>query len=267
MVTRWLTVAALVTIVALPARAQGALDLPEDPWAADPALADLMNWVTFQMTFDAGGIVPDMAAGEWEATLRGEAQFAPGRDGLALVCGPGSVRATFPRGPNATMGTRGACSLWVCPVEWTRENGGNTTFVTASNGAFYLQRQGPAHNEEGRYTRHEGMQYLIRGDLTGNQILMTGTANWPNGKWRLIVANWSWPVMSWSIDGGELQSTAVDNIPDDSYFGGIVVGAEGGEPTLIDDLTFYRRPLSIAEIRLIHETFRPEHVTPTEEQP
>ena len=67
--------------------------------------------------------------------------------------------------------------------------------------------------------------------------------------------------MSLSIDGGELQSTVVDNAPDESYFGGLNIGAMGGEPTLIDDLTFYRRPLTPAEIRLIYETFRP-----TEEQ-
>lgn len=267
MVTRWPTIAALVTILALCAHAQDASDLPADPWTSDPVLRDLMNWVTFQMTFDAGSMVPDMAAGEWEATVQGEPQFRQGLRGMAVLAGAGSGRAVFPRGPNATLGTRGACSLWVCPVEWTRVNGGNTTFVTAGNGAFYLQRQGPAHNEEGRTTRHEGVQYLIRGELTGNQTLMAGTATWPNGKWRLIVANWSWPVMSWSIDGGELQSTAVDNIPDESYFGALVVGAAGGEPTLLDELTFYRRPLTIEEIRLVYETFRPEQATPTEEQP
>lgn len=267
MPTRWLTIATLLTVVALPARAEGPLELPEDPWAADPVLEALMNWVTFQMTFDAGRMVPDMAANGWEATVQGEPQFRPGLRGQALLCGPGSARAIFPRGANVTLGTRGACSLWICPVEWTRVNGGNTTFVVTTNGSFYLQRQGPAHNEEGRATRHEGVQYLIRGDLTGNQTLMSGTANWPDGQWRLIVANWSWPVFAWSIDGGELQSATVDNIPGDDYFGGLIVGAAGGEPTLIDDLTFYRRPLTLTEIRLIYETFRPEPVTPTEEQP
>ncbi len=156
------------------------------------------------------------------------------------------------------MGTRGAVSLWIRPVHWTRVNGGNTTFLMTSNATFYLQRQGPAHDETGKLTRQEGVQYLIRGETTGNVTLMTGTANWPDGRWRLIVANWAWPTVSWSIDGGEFVGRSVRVNPDDGHFGDLVVGATGGEPTLIDELTIYRRPLTQAEARHLYETFRPE---------
>ena len=233
-----------------------------DPWAdaycADPALRELMDWVTFQLTFDAGSMVPDMAAGEYGFSLQETPQFGPGLRGLALVAGEGSGRAIYPRGPNATLETRGAVSLWICPVEWTRDNGGNTTFLMTSNASFYLQRQGPMHNDEGICTRHEGFQYLIRGEVTGNKTLMVGTAKWPPGKWRFIVANWSWPTISLSIDGGEFMSVTVKDVPDQDYFGNLLVGATGGEKTLIDELTIYRRPLSLDEVRSLYEGFRPK---------
>jgi hypothetical protein len=127
-----------------------------------------------------------------------------------------------------------------------------------SNATFYLQRQGPAHNDEGVVTRHEGFQYLIRGEVTGNKTLMVGTENWPPGRWRFIVANWSLPTMSLSIDAGEFGSVTVKQVPDDDYFGSLAVGARGGERTLIDELTIYRRPLSLDEVRLLYETFRPQ---------
>jgi len=203
-------------------------------------------------------MVPEMAAGEWDGQVSGEPAFAPGVSGSALRVGDGGGRAVYPRGPNATMGTRGAVSLWICPVQWTRVNGGNTTFLVAGNGAFYLQRQGPAHDETGKLTRHEGVQYLVHGELTGNKTLMTGSADWPDGQWRFVVANWSWPVFSWSIDGGEFVGISVKSSPDESYFGSLVVGATGGEPTLIDELTIYRRPLTQQEARHLYESFRPQ---------
>lgn len=229
----------------------------DDPYCASPALRELMDWVTFQLSFDAGSMVPEMAAGEYDLSLHGRPQFESGISGLALVAGEGSGRAIYPRGPNATMGTRGAVSLWVCPVQWTHHNGGNTTFLMTTNASFYLQRQGPAHNEEGRCTRHEGFQYLIRGEVTGNKTLMVGTEKWPPGKWRFIVANWSWPTMSLSIDGGEFKSASVKSNPDESYFDRLAVGATGGEKTLVDELTIYRRPLTLDEVRLLHEALLP----------
>jgi len=248
-----------LALLSLPAWADGQqATVPwDDPYSARPALRELMDWVTFQVSFDAGRMVPEMAAGEYDLSVHGTPQFEPGIRWLALVAGEGSGRAIYPRGPNATMGTRGAVSLWICPVAWTHDKGGNTTFLMTTNSSFYLQRQGPMHNEEGRCTRHEGFQYLIRGEVTGNKTLMVGTEKWPPGKWRLIVANWSWPTMSLSIDGGEFKSASVKNSPDEDYFGKLVVGATGGEKTLIDELTIYRRPLTLDEVRLLFETFNP----------
>ena len=244
-------------VCAAPAVAQpsGAWD---DPWQSSPLVRDLADRIIFQLTCDGDSVLPVMAAGAWEPRVLGTPQFADGLVGRALVAGDGSGRIVYPRGPNASMAGRGAVSLWICPVQWTRDNGGNTTFLTAANGAFYLQRQGPAHNDQGIVTRYEGVQFLIRGEVTGNQTLMVGTDKWPNGRWRLLVANWSLPTMSFSIDGGEFQTTGVDAVPEDAYFGDLAVGASGGELTLIDEITIYKRPLTREEVSAIYDTFKPQ---------
>ncbi|MBM3497809.1 MAG: hypothetical protein FJX74_03975, partial [Armatimonadetes bacterium] len=114
------------------------LDPRADPYVADPALRSLVDWVTFRLTFDGDSLMPDMAAGAWEPTLHGSPQFADGVKGRALVAGGESGGALFPRELNAPLTTRGAISLWLCPLEWTHDNGGNTEFLMTTNASFYL---------------------------------------------------------------------------------------------------------------------------------
>ncbi len=217
----------------------------------------MMDWATFRLTFDHDSLVPDMAAGEYKFGVEGQPQFAEGVSGRALVAGEGSGQGLYPREGNAPLETRGAISLWICPVGWTRQQGGNTTFLMTSNASFYLQRQGPMHNDEGVVTRYEGLQFLMLSQRTGNQCLMLDTSKWQAGQWRLVVAQWSWPTMSLSLDGGEFTSVSVKQNPTAAEFGALLVGADGGELTLIDELTIYRRPLTLPEVRLLYETLKP----------
>lgn len=241
------------------ALAQPAADPRSDPYFANPALRELMPWVTFQLTFDAGSFVPDLAAGEAKFTLQGKPLFAPGVKGAALVAGgpEGSGVALYPRGANAPLESRGAVALWVCDAGWTRVNGGNTTLLMTSNATFYVQRQGPLV-EGPTVKRFEGLQYLMLSPVTGNQCLMYGTAQFPPGVWHLLVANWSWPTMSVSLDGEEFQTATVKAAPGAELFGGLAVGATGGEKTLLDELTIFRRPLALPEVRVLYEALRPK---------
>jgi hypothetical protein len=254
---RGVLLAAVLSASAWPACAGPPADPRANPYFANPTLRALMGWVTFQLTFDGGSMVPDMAAGDPKFTPGGTPQFAPGIMGLALVAGGQSGNAIFPRELNGPFDTRGAISLWLCPVEWTHVNGGNTEFLMTTNASFYLQRQGPMHNAEGVVTRQEGMQFLMLSPVTGNNCLAFGTEGWPLGQWRLVVANWSWPTMSFSLDGGEFQSVSVKQNPTAANFGGILVGSSGGEKTLMDELTIYRRPLTLEEARAVYQAFKP----------
>ena len=235
-----------------------AADPWQDPWNADPVLRELADRITLQVTFEGDSMTPVMAAGEWEPHISGTPVFADGPFGRCLLAGDGSGSATYPRGPNATLATMGAVSLWVCPVQWTHVNGGNTVFVMTRNSTFYIERQGPGHDETGRLTRHENVFFLILGSVTGNNALGFGTLKWPLGKWRFLVANWRLPTMSFSLDGGEFKTTTIKQVPDDGYFGDLVIGAAHGETTLLDEITFYRRPLTPQEVRRLYETFRPD---------
>lgn len=248
---------ALAACWAACACAEGLLDPRSDLYYRNLRLRDLMPWVTLQLTFDSDSLVPDLAAGDPAVTPHGQPLFAPGIKGRALVAGDGSGQAAFARAGNANLETRGAVSLWVCPTGWTHHQGGNTTFLMTSNSSFYLQRQGPMHNDEGVVTRHEGVQFLMLSQVTGNQCLMVGTGDWPQGRWRLLVANWSWPTMSLSLDGGEFQSLTVKHSPGPEQFGALVVGASSGEQTLLDELTIYRRPLTLDEVRALYQALSP----------
>ncbi|MBM3475229.1 MAG: LamG domain-containing protein [Armatimonadetes bacterium] len=248
-----------LTLALLPnvAAPQAPADPRADPYVADPTLRSLMDWVTLRLTFDADSMLPDMAAGAFEPTLHGTPQFAEGVKGRALVAGGESGGAFLARRLNAPLETRGAISLWLCPLEWTHVNGGNTEFLMTTNFSLYLQRQGPLHNEEGVVTRQEAVQFLMLSEVTGNNCLAFGTEDWPLGKWRLLVANWSWPVMSFSLDGGEFQSVSVKQSPTEANFGDLLVGSAGGEKTLMDELTIYRRPLTLDEARHLYDALKP----------
>jgi len=228
-----------------------------DLYFAHEGLRHLLEWATFKLSFDAGSMVPDLAAGDWQPRLVGEPKFLPGLRGLALLAGGESGAGVYPRERNATLDSQGCLALWLCPLEWTHEQGPNTEYVMTTNATFYLERQGPMHNEEGQVTRHEGLLGLVRGEVTGNQTLVLDTTKWPNGEWRLIVLNWSWPVFSLSQNGSEFSSLTTRAAPPAGYFGDLVIGSRGGEKTLVDEVFFFRRPLAREEIRLLYEALKP----------
>jgi hypothetical protein len=240
----------------LPAQAPPA-DPRADPYFARPELRALMSWVTFQDTFDAGSLVPDMAAGEYKFTPHGTPQFQPGVKGLALQAGGETGAAMYPHARNFPLESRGSLSVWLCPLGWTHDNGPNTEYVRTANATFYLERQGPMHNAEGVGTRLECLLYIIRGTSAGNQTLYADTAAWPQGQWRLIVLNWDWPVLEISVNGEDFSTATTTGGPKPEEIGDFLVGSRGGEVTLMDELMIYRRPLTRAEAKALYQAFAP----------
>lgn len=230
-------------------------DPRQSPYFAVPELRQVMEWATFQLTFDAGSMMPDMAAGDAKLGVNGTPQFVPGLRGQALVAGEGSGAAGYASVGNVSFASQGAIALWVMPVAWTHVQGGNTVFLMTSNSNFYLERQGP-WIEGTELKRQEAVLYLLFSKTVGNGCLSLGTNDWPLNQWRLIVANWSWPTMSLSLDGGEFQSATLKGKPPAEEFGGLYVGASGGEKTLLDEITIFRRPLTLAEVKAMYEALR-----------
>lgn len=223
-----------------------------------PQFERLMDAVTFHVSFDADSMTPDMAeAAEYEPKVYGPhskatagPQFADGLIGRALVLGAGG--AVYPRVGNVPMERRGAIALWVRPHGWQRPRDGNCVFAMTSNAKFYLQRQGPLVDDDGKVRRHEGVQYLVFVPDQRTPTLTAGST-WKNDKWYLLVANWSWPTFELSVDGGPFQVRSLAAVPPQGNFGSLVLGDRSGNVRgLIDEVMAFRRPLRIEEARLLY---------------
>lgn len=221
-----------------------------------PELRRLMEAVTLQVSFDQRTLVPDMAEGvrfepqRLDVTRQGP-EFAPGVVGQALVLGTGA--AVYPRLGNVLLEKRGAIALWIRPENWERPRDGNHVFAMTTNASFYLQRQGPDVDDEGRVRRHEGVQYLVF--LPDKQRAgLVEDAPWQNGRWYLLVANWSWPTLELSINGEPFKVTSLPREPGEGVFGDLVVGSRSDRPRgLLDELMAFRRPLTLDEVKLLYD--------------
>ena len=229
---------------------------PDWPYLG-PEFRGLMDAVTFHVGFDSASATPEMAEGpDYAPKLIGThdaptepPQFADGLVGKALVLGTGS--AVYPRAGNVFLGSRGALALWIRPEGWQRPRDGNCVFAMTTNATFYLERQGPDRDDDGRVRRHEGILYLARVPDARMTTLNGGSA-WQNGRWYLLVANWSWPTMELSVNGEPFQVRALPEAPDDETFGDLVVGDRSGQPRgLLDEVFAFRRPLALDEVQLL----------------
>ncbi len=231
-------------------------DRPASPYLR-PEFRSLMDAVTLHLSFDGGTMSPEMAAGEqfqpavfgsW-SDPKGAPRFEAGLIGNALVLGSGG--AVYPRNGNVLLETRGAIALWIKPQQWQRPRDGNCVFVMTSNATYYLERQGPDVDDEGRVLRHEGILYLA--NVPGSRgATINGGSDWTNGRWYLLVANWSWPTMELSVNGEPFAVRSLSQTPADATFGQLVVGDRSDQPRgLLDELFAFGRPLTLEEVRLL----------------
>jgi hypothetical protein len=249
-----LRVCALAALCLLGPR--GPLPAAESPYLR-PEFQRLMDAVTWHVSFDQDSLMPDLAEGdEYRPTMAPPAspelagpQFADGLLGRALVLGSGS--AAYPRAGNVTLEQRGAVAMWIQPQNWQRPRDGNCVFLMTGNSTFYLERQGPDVDDEGRVRRQEGILYLaiVPGLRTST---IDGGGDWKNGQWYLLVANWSWPTMELSVNGGPFAVRSLSQSPPDGVFGNLVLGDRGGAARgLIDEVFAFRRPLTLEEVQLL----------------
>ncbi|MDD5520777.1 MAG: DUF6067 family protein [Kiritimatiellae bacterium] len=234
----------------------------ESPVPRISELDPLMDCVTFYLSFDNSKFEPDFAAGRGVGKLSGNASFVSGVSGQAELIGTGGAAAIFSRTNNFPVTRRGAVSLWVSPQEWDHRNDGNIVFMMTGNASFYLQRQGPLYKSDGQVQRHEALQLLCLSPVTGHAGIMHNCSDWKNGDWHFLVANWQWPVLEFSVDGGPFQAKAVVHMPTEQTFGDLIIGGHTGPKTLLDEVTIYRRPLTETEARLLWRNPRLQRPAP-----
>ena len=122
--------------------------------------------------------------------------------------------------------------------------------------AFYIERQGPKRKPNGLWARHEvllaGMQRGVKGARSAK------CSDWPDGEWRLVAVNWSWPELALSIDGKPFNAFVFKHKPDPKLFSGFLLGSRRGDPTLIDEVFFFNRPFSVSEVKAMYEALKPK---------
>lgn len=250
----WIGTAVLVGVAGVAAAAEPTGR--ESPYLR-PEFRRLMDAVTFHVSFDRGTMMPDMAEGaKYLPTTAGAGggratgpEFSQGIVGQALVLGSGA--AVYPRAGNVLLGKRGAVALWIKPENWQRPRDGNCVFAMTTNSTFYLERQGPDVDDDGRVRRHETILYLV-GAPKKRLFSIAVWPAWENGRWYLLVANWSWPTFELSVNGGPFEVQSTPETLDDAGFGDLVLGQRGGPARgLLDEFMAFRRPLTLEEARLL----------------
>jgi len=255
MKVHWIRAAVLVGVSALAMAAEPAG--PTSPYFR-PEFRRLMDAVTLHVSFDRGSMMPDMAEGaSYAPKIFGARrdrsktpEFAKGLVGQALVLGSGY--AVYPRAGNVLLGKRGALALWIRPENWQRPRDGNCVFAMTTNSTFYLERQGPDVDADGRVRRHESVLYLAGAPKKRLFNVAVGPA-WENGRWHLLVANWSWPTFELSVDGRPFDIQSIPDALEDAGFGDLALGDASGQARgLLDEVMAFRRPLTLEEAKLLH---------------
>jgi len=80
---------------------------------------------------------------------------------------------------------------------------------------------------------------------------LTG-GRWENDKWYLLVANWSWPRMELSINGGPFRTRSLPDVPEPGNFGSLLIGSRVGDRGLLDEFLSFNRPLTREEAQLLY---------------
>jgi len=217
-------------------------------WGAMMVHAD--SGLLFHATFDDSLEANSLAGVVSPVSLAGteQPQYAPGKFGRALVCGPGEALVSYAT-EGSLMGPCGTVSLWVCPQNWTPEDGNFHTFFecgrdVAGEGWLIL------------YKYYQGGTLLLRyKDEDGHVGMATATdLGWEPGQWHHLAGTWSASALRIYIDG-KLVATAPRAFVAEKLAQTFVVGDNGwhlpheGARTLVDEVRVYAYPLSEERIQ------------------
>ncbi len=249
----------LLLLGAVPAAGAGA----PPPREENPALSLLNNAITFYAGFDAQLPAADLANGKAEpVSVAGKPVFLPGRFGQALLTGQkgGGAMVTYATPGNVDFTKPGALSFWAAPVKWIEPGEQpqrpylHLLAVPAPRGALLIERMGFS-------LKPKRADRLLLGyfNMPELKTAMAGypTEQWKAGEWRLVVMNWDVNGFSASFNGAAPHRVEFSRRLKEGDFSTtgpkalVQIGNTGSETTLIDELTFYNRPLRPEEIKAI----------------
>jgi len=221
-----------------------------------PTLERFHDDVVFYKSFDDDSPSADMAVGEAKAlAVRGKLRLRPGLWGSAILFGDGEgAELEYAMAGNMPVPRPGALSFWINTLGWKRaaDEPSIYFFLAFGKGVICLQRQGDL---EGGRKRGNCFILTCHG-LPGIPNITASTTSdatqkWRAGEWHLVAITWRPSLLEAYLDGEPLQSIPLKRPIrlDEFAQGRFRIGALKGEPTLLDDLAVYRRPLSAGEIK------------------
>jgi len=208
----------------------------------------------FHATFDGTLEAVSAAGAGTPLAVEGAVEYAPGRIGQALVCGPelGAVRYRL---AGNLLPAAGTISLWVKPLNWTPADGNFHVFLEAGS-------------EGGRmgwlllYKYYQSGWLLLRiADEKGHVGMANRELRWREGEWHHVAATWSVDGLKIFVDG-ELLAQADQPVVADNLGDFFLIGDRGwhlphqGARTLLDDVRIYGYPLPLAQIRRLAQQAR-----------
>jgi len=223
----------------------------------------LQNDIIYRVSFDAKNPRPDI--GELEVKKTGNnLEYAPGIMGQALVLSGRPTPSVEYQPARPLFRDSGSISFWVMPQTWIARSAakarGIIVFLRAAiaGGAMIIERQGFSANPK----RMDCLLILLNKVTEGTPLAVAdATEQWKNGTWHLVVINWDEKGFEVSVDGKELKRTNYPRALATSDFTGQEQFAVGGyanadtpEQTLLDEITVFKRPLSLLEIRKVYKT-------------
>ena len=219
------------------------LEVLEPRLALDGAAlpADIVNW------YRAEGDAADFAGGN-DGTLLNGAMFTSGKVGQAFLFDGDDDRVNIPHNANLNPGSQFTVEAWVNPsssghgrpIAQKRSSGnvGGYTFETT---------QAP-------FGVNDGLQFIVW--IGGSPLtLQTPTSVLTNGEWHHVAATYSGMALRIFVDGVEKASAPASGAIDDSD-ADLVIGQNVVIPSFawqgaIDELSFYSRALTQAEIQTV----------------
>lgn len=197
---------------------------------------------TFSCSFD-GTISPEHATGAAMAMVREEA-FAAGHAGQALVVDTPSQAVAFLAARNLPK-DHGSCEFWIQP-RWEPGDRARQGFVCDEGG-----RAKVGINTIWIWKIENSLRFDVRDPK--DRYITTNVADWEQGSWHHVVANWDCDKgTSLYVDGelkGERESTWIPRTGMRFLVGRRQRNSEAAQAR-IDELRVYARPLSAEEVKL-----------------
>jgi len=220
--------------------------------SSDPTTGGVLFYAGFEGRLDAAA--RGAGRGTWQD---GQAQFAAGKRGQAVLSGDGAGYASYSSADNIS-GSRGSIELWFCPQDWQGNDDKYHVFFEDRGQGWLVLYKFYKPDKKGL----TGL-FLASDDMTHLSLAKQSFSAIKPHEWHQLVATWSPDRMVFFLDGQaspELQHPNVPNkLGSQFMIGDRPWSIARNASSLLDEVYIYDRPLTPEEVNwtYTHVTDRP----------